>query len=372
MDSTVDFYEILGVDRNASEDDVKRAYRKAARKYHPDVNPGDAQAEETYKRISQAYEVLSDPEKRAKYDQYGAAWQQAQQSGQYDGGDFGNFVYTNFGAGSFEDIFGSLFGNIRGGGGRQRARVQRQAERGPTISHELPISFAEAVQGTEKQLTLSVADRCPDCEGLGGKSAPCSACQGTGQSARGGGLFGMGGACPQCQGSGEVIQSQCPTCRGGGEVVRERRLKVKVPAGVKTGSKLRLAGEGGRGARGGPNGDLVLVMNVAEHPFFQRDGDNIEVEVPVSFTEAALGARIPVPTIDGRVNLKIPPGTRTGQRFRLKGQGPPVPGSRGRADQFVTVLITPPRRLSREQRELLEELARITEEDPRADLPTTL
>ena len=169
-----------------------------------------------------------------------------------------------------------------------------------------------------------------------------------------------------------MVQSRCPKCRGGGEVLRERKLKVKVPAGVKTGSKIRLAGEGGRGIRGGPDGDLILVIQVEEHPFFKRIGDDLQVEVPISFSEAALGARIPVPTIDGKVNLKVPPGTRSGQRFRLKGQGPPRPGSKARADQFVTVTIAPPRRLTKEQTELLEELQRVTEEDPRADLPSSL
>lgn len=371
MDTNVDFYELLGVSRNATQDEIKKAYRRAARKHHPDVNPGDKAAEEKYKRISQAYEVLSDPEKRRKYDQFGAAWQQAQQSGEWQGGDFGNFVYTHFGPGSFEDIFGSLFGNIGTSTGRQRTRVQRQPERGQDIVHELPLRFAEAINGTQKQLTLSIADRCPECDGLGGKAVTCSACGGSGQSARGG-LFGMGSACPQCHGTGEIIQSQCRQCRGGGEVLRERKLTVKIPAGVKTGSKIRLAGEGGRGVRGGPNGDLILALKVEEHPLFRRVGDDVHIELPISFTEAALGATIPVPTVNGRVNLKIPPGTRSGQKFRLKGQGPPVPGTKQRSDQYVEVVITPPRRLSKEQRELLEELAKITDEDPRADLRTTL
>jgi len=228
------------------------------------------------------------------------------------------------------------------------------------------------MQGAEKQLTLSIADRCPECEGLGGIATTCPACGGTGQSSRGGGIFGLGGGCPQCQGSGEIIQSQCPQCHGGGEVLRERRLKVRIPPGVKTGSKIRLAGEGGRGVRGGPNGDLILAMRVPEHPLFQRSGDDVEVEVPISLSEAALGGKISVPTIDGSVTLKIPEGTRSGQRFRLKGQGPPLPGGKGRADEFVTVSIVPPRKLSREQKELLEELQKITEEDPRADLRTEL
>lgn len=367
-----DFYQLLGVQRGASEDEIKKAYRKAARKFHPDVNPGDKSAEEKYKRISQAYEVLSDPEKRQKYDQFGTEWQQAQQSGQWQGQDFGNFVYSQHGAGSFEDIFGSLFGNIAGAQGRQRGRAQRQAERGQDITHELTVSFAEAMEGSEKGLTLSISDRCPDCDGLGGKTQTCPTCNGTGQSTRSAGFFALGGSCPQCQGTGEIITSQCPKCRGGGEVLRERKLKVKIPAGVKTGSKIRLAAEGGRGVRGGPHGDLILSLQVEEHPFFKRVGDDVEVEVPVSFTEAALGAKIPVPTIQGRVNLTIHAGTRSGQRFRLKHQGPPRPGSSSHADEYVTVVIAPPRRLSREQRELLEELAKVTEEDPRADLPEGL
>ena len=182
----------------------------------------------------------------------------------------------------------------------------------------------------------------------------------------------MGGSCAQCQGTGEVVTSQCPKCRGTGEALRERKLKVKVPPGVKSGSKIRLAHEGGRGARGGPNGDLILNIIVAEHPFFKRVGDDVEVEVPISFSEAALGAKVPVPTVHGRVNLNIPAGTKSGQKLRLKGQGPPLAGGKGHADEFVRVIITPPRRVSKEQRELLEELARVTEEDVRADLPEGL
>lgn len=372
MDTNVDFYELLGVERNASEDEVKKAYRRMARKYHPDVNPGDKAAEDKYKQISQAYEVLSDSDKRAKYDQFGSAWQQAQQTGQWQGGDFRDFVFTNFGAGSFEDIFGSIFGDFAGGTARRRAGFEASPERGPNISHDLPVTFADAIKGTEKQLTLSIADRCPECEGLGGKTGPCRACGGTGQSSQGGGILGMRMSCPHCQGTGQVVQSQCPKCRGAGEVLRERKLKVRVPAGVKQGSKIRLAGEGGRGRNGGPNGDLILVMNVAEHPFFKRVGDDIEIEVPVSYTEAALGAKILVPTVDGKVSLRVPSGTKSGQKFRLRGQGPLKPGTRDRADQFVQVTINPPRRLTTEQRELLEELQKVTTEDPRADLPTSV
>ncbi len=231
MDPNIDFYELLGVDRGASADEIKKAYRKAARKYHPDVNPGNKDAEEKYKQISQAFEVLNDPEKRKKYDQFGTAWQQAQQTGQWQGGDVRDFVYTNFGAVTFEDLFGSVFGDLGRASGRQRTRVQPQPQRGPNISHELSISAEEALHGAEKQLTLSIADVCPECEGVGGRTETCPTCGGSGQSIRGGGLFGMGGGCPHCQGTGQVIGSQCPRCRGGGEVLRERKLKVRIPAG---------------------------------------------------------------------------------------------------------------------------------------------
>ena len=205
----VDFYQILGVARDASHDEIKKAYRKAARQFHPDVNPGDKAAEEKFKQITQAYEVLSDKERRGKYDQFGSAWQQAQQSdsGQY--GDFGDFVYSNYGAGNFEDIFGSLFGNMHPDTGRQKKSAPRQPERGQNIAHNIQVSFADAVNGTEKQLTLSIADRCDECDGLGGKAITCPQCKGTGQSMRSSGLFSFGGACPQCQGTGEIIQSQC-------------------------------------------------------------------------------------------------------------------------------------------------------------------
>lgn len=372
MDNTIDFYELLGVNRDASADEIKRAYRKAARKYHPDVNPGNKEVEEKYKQISQAFEVLNDPEKRKKYDQFGAAWQQAQQTGQWQGGDVRDFVYTNFGAGTFEDLFGSIFGDFGRSAGRQRARTQTQPQRGQNVSHELAITADEALHGAEKQLTLSIADTCPECEGLGGRAEPCPTCGGSGRSARSGGLFGMGGACPHCQGTGQFIGSQCHLCRGGGEVLRERKLKVRIPAGVRDGSKVRLAGEGGRGINGGPGGDLILVTRVPRHPFLNREGDDIELEVPISFAEAALGGKISVPTLEGSVSLTVPPGTKSGQRFRLKGQGPMKPGSKTRADQYVKVMVAPPRRLSKEQRELLEELEKLTTEDPRADLPKTL
>ena len=371
MRPNVDFYELLDVDRKASAKDIRKAYRKLARKHHPDVNPGDATAEQKYKEISQAYEVLSDPEKRKKYDRFGHAYQQAQDSGQWQGQDFGAFVFEHFGSGSFADIFGDIFGDIGMATGRRRTRVAPQRQRGQDIQYTLPVTFAEAIAGGQKTLTLSIADRCPACDGLGGKAQTCPTCGGSGTSGRGG-ILGIPTPCPQCQGSGEVISDVCPECRGGGEVTRTRHIEVTVPPGVKTGSKLRLAGEGGRGFRGSPDGDLILELAVREHNFFQRDGDNINIKVPVTFIEAVQGTSITVPTTNGRVSLKIPPGTDSGQRFRLKGQGAPRPNGKGQGDMYVEVYITTPRRLTREQRELIDQLAETWTEDPRQDLPSGL
>lgn len=371
MPDEQDFYEVLGVSRNASDKEIKSAYRRLARKWHPDVNPGNAEAEERFKRVSQAYDVLSDSEKRAKYDQYGQAWQQAQQSGQWQGGDFGNFVYSQYGAGSFADLFGDLFGQMRtGGGGRTRAGARPPGpERGQDIVHEIAIDFGEAIHGGNKGLTLSIADRCPDCGGVGGQTATCQACGGSGQGQ--GGFMGFATSCPVCQGTGQQVVSRCAKCAGGGEALRNRRINVRIPAGVSSGSKIRLAGEGGRGARGGPDGDLILVLRVHPHRLFEREGDDIHVKVPVSITEAALGAKISVPTVHGKVSLSIPPGTQSGQKFRLRGQGAPRSGG-GQGDQYVEAYLVGPRKPTRRQKELLEELAREWPEDVREDLDATL
>ncbi len=368
-----DFYELLGVERNASADEIKRAYRKAARKYHPDVNPNDPQAEDKYKQISQAFEVLSDPEKRRKYDQFGHAYQQAQQTGQWTG-DFRNFVYTTGGAASFEDLFGEIFGNLGGFGGRARTRVgtaQRGPQRGQDIVYEMPISFADAIKGGEKSITLTLADRCPECDGLGGKAETCPACGGSGQSSQSG-FLGMPMSCPQCHGTGEVIQQRCAVCRGSGEVTRTRNINVKIPAGVKTGSKVRLAGEGGHGYKGGSNGDLILQMRIEPHSFFERDGDDIWAKVPISFIEAALGDKIEVPTVWGTGTITIPPGTKSGQVFRIKGQGVPKVGGKGQGDEYVEVYITTPKKTTKRQRELIEQLKEAWTEDPRAAMPKGL
>jgi molecular chaperone DnaJ len=372
----VDYYELLGVKREASATDIRKAYRKLARKFHPDVNPGDAVAEEKFKEISQAYEVLSDEEKRKKYDQYGAAFQQAQQGGQWQGGDFGDFVYTNFGAGSFSDLFGDLFGDMGGvrvGRTRTRGGPQpRSPQRGQDVHYRLRVSFADAVKGAQRALTLTLADRCPECEGLGGKAQTCPSCGGSGQSGQRG-FMGMPAPCAQCQGSGEIISERCPQCKGAGEVTREVKLNVKIPPGVHTGAMLRLAGQGGRGFRGAPNGDLLLELEVEGHPFFQREeNDDVRINLPISVVEALQGAKVPAPTVDGSVTLTVPAGTSSGQTFRLRGQGAPHRSGKGRGDEYVTVEITAPKHLTHDQKELVEKLAETWTEDPRKSVPMDL
>lgn len=379
MAQTVDYYEILGVPRDASQEDIRKAYRKLARKHHPDVNPGDKQAEERFKQISQAYHVLGDAERRRKYDQFGHAWQQAQQGGQAADQDFATFVYEHFGAGSFADMFGDLFGDLGYGpggfgarpepGGRPTRRVPR---RGQDVRQELPISFEEAMNGGERTFTVETADACPQCDGLGGTVETCPQCGGSGRS-RGEGFLGMPVSCPRCEGTGEVVMARCPGCRGTGEKLRRSRVKVRIPPGVRDGTPLRLAGQGGRGLFGGPKGDLIFIVRVKPHPFFERRGDDIHVKLPISVTEAALGAEVWVPTVRGRAKLNVPAGSRSGQVLRLRGQGAPKVGQGDqRGDMYVELTVVPPRHLSRKARELFEELREELTEDPRADLPEGL
>lgn len=366
-----DFYEILGVKRDATQAEIKKAYRRLARKHHPDVNPGDDAAEERFKEISQANATLSDKEKRAKYDQFGDAWQQAQNSEQWQDGNFEQFVRTRFGAGDFADIFGDLFGGgmqFAGGGGRSRVRPDPGPMRGQDVSYDLPVSFEDAVHGVEKQVTLTLSDRCPECDGMGGKAESCPMCGGTGQAQAGGGGFFAVSPCPQCQGTGQVITSRCRKCRGTGEVTRTRKLKVHIPAGVRTGSKVRVAGEGGQGTAGGPNGDLMLNIQVQPHKHFRREGDDIHLDLPLTFVEAAAGARVSVPTIDGPVTMTIPAGTSGGSTLRLKGRGVKKLGAEGHGDQHVHVKVTVPENLSGRQVELLDEFGETWRENPREAL----
>lgn len=353
MATKADYYELLGVSRNATEEEIKKAYRKAALRYHPDRNPGDKAAEEKFKELSEAYQVLSDPEKRAQYDRYGhAAFEQG-------GAGFNGFDFT----GNFEDIFGDIFGDFFGVGGRGR----RRAQRGEDLSYNLEISFEEAAFGTEKTISVPRTIVCEICQGSGAKpgTAPktCATCRGSGQVRFQQGFFTVARTCNRCGGHGQVITDPCPTCRGTGTVRKASTLQVKIPAGVDTGARLKLRGEGEVGPAGGVPGDLYVLIRVREHPLFERQHNDVVCEIPISFPQAALGTEIEVPTLEGKIKMKIPPGTQSGNVFRLRGKGIPDLRGGGRGDQLVRVVVEVPRKLTARQRELLEEFARLDGEE---------
>ena len=374
MSDQQDFYQLLGVSRSATPKEIRQAYKRLARKHHPDVNPGDQQAEERFKQISEAFDVLSDPEKRKKYDELGHFFRQAQQSGQWraSGGTFEDFLrdFSRAGGGfggGFADLFGDLFGQVRPRS--QRAGAHPAPQAGQSVAYEITIPWDEVVHGAEKTITLTINDRCLKCEGRGGTVSTCGACGGTGMTQAAQGRFSIATPCPRCQGEGVEVTQQCSQCHGSGEAVRTERLRVKIPAGVDTGNKIRIAGKGITGMGGAPSGDLVLTAKTAEHPFFKRSGADVAVDIPVTFAEAALGAEIEVPTPAGKARLKVPSGTRSGQKLRLKGQGLPRPASKGQGDEVVTVQVDVPAHLSKRQRELVEQLATELDSDPRAKLP---
>lgn len=348
-----DYYEVLGVERGATAEEIKKAYRKVALKHHPDRNPGDKAAEEAFKEASEAYQILSDAERRAQYDRFGhAAFEQ--------GAGFGGF---DFSAAGFEDIFGDIFGDFFGGGRRGRSR----ARRGDDLRYDLEISFEESVFGAEKTIRVPRLIACEDCKGSGSRDgAPretCTACRGSGQLRFQQGLFSIAKTCGQCQGQGSILRDPCRTCGGHGVVRKRQSLSVRIPAGVDTGSRLKLRGEGEGGANSGPPGDLYVVIHVHEHPLFRRDGTDVVCDVPIGFTQAALGAEIEVPTPHGKVKMKVPAGTQSGDVFRLKGKGVPDLRGYGHGDALVRVLVETPRKLTAKQRELLEEFARLSGED---------
>ena len=356
-----DYYKVLEVPRNASADEIKKAYRKLARRYHPDVNPGDSASEERFKQISEAFEVLSDPKKREVYDRYGYYSDQAAGAGAEAGSifDFSRFDATNF-----RDVFSEIFSNIRS----QTTQARSQAARGADIEHPLSISFDDAMHGLTAGIQVLRSESCASCKGMGeasgGKSA-CPSCSGTG---RRGGQAGVAFRCSQCDGTGSVL-GRCPTCGGVGVTPRRDKLSVKIPAGVDTGSRVRVPSKGQAGKFGGPPGDLYIITNVAAHPYFKRQGDNIYCTVPITVPEAALGAKIEVPTVDGKARLRIPPGTQSGQKFRLRERGAPsLRGGGIRGDQFVEVKITLPKVIGEETKELLQRYARHNSENPRADM----
>ncbi len=352
-----DFYEVLGVEKTASADEIKRAYRKKAMQYHPDRNPDDPSAEEKFKEAGEAYQVLSDEEKRARYDQYGHAGVDPNFNpgyGGFGGGGFGGF--GDFG--DIGDIFGNIFG---GGGGRSTANAPR---RGENVGARLEVTFEEAAFGVEKEISAARIENCPNCSGSGsadGQVETCDRCHGSGSVRVQQNFMGMAmqstTTCPQCNGRGKVIKNPCSTCKGKGKVRRVKKVSVRVPAGVDDGQVVRVKDEGSVGSNGGPNGDLMVEIGIKKHKIFQREGMDVLCEMPISFTQAALGAEIVVPTLDGKVKYTIPEGTQTGTVFRLNGLGiPDVYNRSRRGDQRIRVTVETPTKLNKEQKELLRQL----------------
>ena len=356
-DQKRDYYEVLGVSKGASDDEIKKAYRKMAKQYHPDLNPGDKTAEAKFKEVNEAYEVLSDKEKRSRYDQFGHAGVDPN-FGAGAGGPFGGFSGADFGDIDLGDIFGSFFGGGFGGGSSSR---RNGPMKGDTLRAGVTITFEEAAFGCEKEIILNRDETCETCHGSGcepGTTAEiCPNCRGTGtvRIQRGGGAFTFAttASCPKCNGTGKIIHQPCKSCNGSGSVRKQRKITVKIPAGIDNGQAVSLRGQGGAGRNGGPAGDLIISVTVRPHAFFKRDGTSVYLEQPVSFLQATLGAELEIPTIDGKVKWTLPEGTQPGTTFRLRGKGIPSINGRGRGDQFVTVQVQVPKNLTREQKEAL-------------------
>lgn len=352
-----DYYEILGVNRNASEQELKAAYRKLAVQYHPDKNPGNAEAEDKFKEAAEAYSVLSDEKQRGSYDRFGHAGVSSAASAGFSGGAAG---FTNL-----EDLFSDLFGSADFFGGGRSARGggggRSSAQRGADLRYDLEISLEEAATGKAQELRIPRLETCDICKGNGaeaGTSAEaCQTCNGVGQVRYQQGFFAVARTCATCQGKGQIIKTPCKNCRGAGRIEREKMLEVKIPAGVETGSRLQARGEGESGMNGGVKGDLFIIINVTEHERFERQGENLYTSEPISFAQAALGAEITVKTLDGEEKLKIPAGTQHGAIFRLRSQGMPTIGGRGKGDLFVAATVITPQKLTKEQRKALEQLA---------------
>ncbi len=353
MSDKRDYYDLLGVGRSASDDEIKKAYRKLAMKYHPDRNPGDKKAEAHFKEINEAYGVLSDGEKRKAYDMFGHAGP-AQTGGM--GGGFHDF----------SDAFGSIFEDFFGGGGGGRQRGGKRARQGADLQYNLTIDFEESLFGKEAEIRLRRPEECVSCRGTGakgGNTKTCPACKGAGQVRMQQGPFVINRTCGQCRGAGQTATERCPACRGEGQTIKERTLSVHVPAGVETGTRLRMTGEGEPGSYGGPHGDLYVLLTVRDHPRFVREGNHIRCDVPTDFVTAILGGKIEAPTIKGKTTLTIPPGTQDGKIFRLKGLGFPNLRGHGIGDELVRIKITLPTQLSARQRALLEEYAKLSGDD---------
>lgn len=358
-----DYYEVLGINKGASEQEIKRAYRKLAMKYHPDKNQGNKEAEEKFKEINEAYEVLSSPEKRQRYDQFGHAGVNGNGGGGFEG-------FSGFGGG-FEDIFGDIFDMFGGGGFSSSRRRKSGPQKGADLQYETTITFEEAAFGVEKEVEFYRNDNCNTCNGTGAKpgtsTTTCKKCNGTGeiryaQRTPLGQIVNVR-PCDECGGEGKKIETPCTTCKGKGKVRKLRKLKVKIPAGVDTGSVISIRGEGEPGIKGGPPGDFYVVINVKPHKIFTRDGYDVICEMPITFVQAALGDELEVPTLEGKVKYKMPEGTQSGTIFRLKGKGIAHPKGYGKGDQYVKVIIEVPTKLSEKQKEMLREFAAASGEE---------
>ncbi len=384
-----DYYEVLGIKRDAKADEIKKAYRRLARKYHPDVNPGDKASEERFKLTTEAHDVLSDPKKRKVYDRFGeysdnlanAAARGATPNTGHTGRTAPGFDFSGFdwntaqtpgGSGSsgssFRDIFADLFS---GGSAKEQEPPRPQPRKGADIEMPLTVSFEEAIQGLTSEITVTRSEQCSRCNGAGDIGGPvmvCSTCKGSGQVQRAGGRLRFAQECPDCGATGRR-RAPCSLCKGKGTVPKTERVKVRIPAGVETGSRVRIPGKGEGGRLGAPPGDLHIITNVGTHKYFTRKGDNIYVTVPITVPEAALGAKIEVPTVEGKAQLRIPPGTQSGQKFRLRQRGAPSlrnPGARG--DQFVEAQVTLPQMISEETKELLRQYSKLNSENPRVEM----
>ena len=362
-----DYYEVLGVKRTATEKEIKKAYRRLAREHHPDLNPGNKEAERRFKEISEANHVLSNAELRSKYDQLGhrAFEPGGGASSGFEGFDFSHFDLRDFGkgGGGFSDLFDNLFG-------QQREGQTRTTARGQDLQYTMEISFEDAARGVTTPISITRSETCAECNGSGqrlsGRRQTCPECGGTGSRRGGMSFFGIGQGCTRCEGTGMLSGESCPRCSGRGTVPTTERINVKIPPGVDTGSKIRVAGKGEAGRLGVPPGDLYILTKVRPHPLYERKGDNLYIEAPITVTEAALGATIEVQTLDGRVMMKIPAGTQSGQTFRLSNKGMPHLKGDGRGDQFVRVKIVLPRTLDEQSKQLLRDFERLNPYNPRA------
>ena len=363
-----DYYEVLGVSKGASDDEIKKAYRKLAKKYHPDMNPGDKEAEAKFKEVNEAYSILSDSEKRARYDQFGHAGVDPNYGAGGPGGGFGGFDMGDIDLG---DIFGSFFGGGFGGFGGSASSRRNGPQKGESLRASLTITFEEAAFGCEKEINLNRTEECEACHGSGAEpgttAETCPDCRGTGvvrvQQRTGGFAFSSTAPCSRCRGTGKIIHTPCKACGGSGSVKKTKRVTVSIPAGIDDGQAISLRGQGNAGKNGGPAGDLIVAVHVKPHPQFHRDGTTVLYEQPVTFYQAVMGAELEIPTIDGKVKYNLPAGTQTGTTFRLRGKGIPELRGRGRGDQYVTVRVQVPTSLNGEQKEALRAFAEAMGED---------